>query len=106
MLSAFQVTQVGSLYSNIQVSRGVTKRFIGAQLFVPAQPGLTPEWIRANLTRHTAQSQEQRSYECPLDLPGVSMNVVSGGTGFWIQISSNDSDTATEILKRARETVK
>ena len=106
MLSQFQVTQVGSVYADLSGGRGINKRFIGAQLFVPAQPGLTAEWIKANLSRHSEQPATHRSFKCPLDLPGTTMNVVSGGTGFWIQITSNDEDVAHEILERARQIVR
>ena len=104
MLSSFQVSQVASLYSSTHAERS-TERLIGAQLFVPAQPGLTAEWIQANLARHSGQAPAQRSTECPLDVPGASMNVVSGGTGFWIQISSADPAVAGVILKRAKESL-
>ncbi|HTQ04176.1 MAG TPA: hypothetical protein VMI54_09975 [Polyangiaceae bacterium] len=106
MLAAFQVTQVGSLYVSVPTTAGSAQRFVGAQLFVPAQPGLTPEWIRANLARHLADHGTSAEVSCPLDIPGVTTNVVSGGTGFWIQISSNDAGTAKEILNRARQTVR
>jgi hypothetical protein len=102
MLAQFQVTQVASLYVKVPAGRGAIKRLVGAQLFVPAQPGLKAEWIRANLSRHTAEPMTHRSYSCPLDLRGVKTNVASGGTGFWIQISSQDSEAAHEILERAR----
>jgi len=106
MLAAFQVTQVSSLYVSIPTTAGSAQRFVGAQLFVPAQPGLTPEWIRANLARHLTEQSAHSEHSCPLDVPGVTTNVVSGGTGFWIQISSGDAATAKEILNRARQTVR
>jgi hypothetical protein len=89
-----------------QQGRGTVRRVIGAQLFVPAQPGLTAEWIQANIQRHQRETKVHRTYDCPLDLENVSLNVVSGGTGFWIQISSRDSDTAKEILNRAKRVIR
>ncbi|HVZ32853.1 MAG TPA: hypothetical protein VG963_10525 [Polyangiaceae bacterium] len=106
MLASLQVTQVGSLYTRVGAGKGVTQRFAGAQVFVPAQQGLTAEWIQANVQRHIAEAKMGRSYDCPLDLDGISVNVVSGGTGFWIQISSQSNDTAKEILNRARRLVR
>ena len=100
MLTQFQITQVASLHETAAEGRGAVNRLIGAQLFVPAQPGLTPEWIRANLARHAKEPGTHPS--CPIDLPGVTTAVTSGGTGFWIQISSADAKTAQEILERAR----
>src|SRR5438876_8726026 len=54
MLASLQVTQVASLYTMEVAPRGSVRRFSGAQLFLPARPGLTPEWIQANISRHTA----------------------------------------------------
>jgi len=105
MLGSFQVTQVGSLYTRVNAGKGTAQRFAGAQVFVPAQPGLTAEWIQANVARHVAEAKGPRSFDCPLDLDGISVRVVSGGTGFWIQISSQNGDTAKEILNRARRLV-
>jgi hypothetical protein len=106
VLARYDVTQVGSLYMTQQQGRGTVRRVIGAQLFVPAQPGLTAEWIQANIQRHQRETKVHRTYDCPLDLENVSLNVVSGGTGFWIQISSRDSDTAKEILNRAKRVIR
>jgi hypothetical protein len=105
MLAAFQVTQVASLYTRVNAGKGIARRIAGAQVFVPAQPGLTAEWIQANVTRHLA-AKSPGSYDCPLDLDGIKASVVSGGTGFWIQISSENGDTAKEILNRARRLVR
>jgi hypothetical protein len=39
-------------------------------------------------------------------VPGAVTKVVSGGTGFWVQITARDGDRAEEILKRARRMVR
>ncbi len=103
-LSSFQITQVASLYTDEHINQTVYRRFAGAQVFLPAQPGLTAEWIRASIARH--QTNAQTAYECPLDIKGATISVASGGTGFWVQISARDAETAKEILNRARRLVR
>ena len=103
-LASFQITQVASLYTDEHINQTIVRRFAGAQVFLPAQPGLTPEWIRASIARH--QTGTQTAYECPLDIKGATVSVASGGTGFWVQISTRDADTAQEILNRAKRLVR
>ena len=105
MLASLQVTQVASLYTTELAPRGSVRRFAGAQVFIPAKPGLTPEWIQANIARHEA-SKGRPAYDCPLDVAGARVTVTSGGTGFWVQIASKDPDAAREILSRARRLVR
>lgn len=101
-LASFQVTQVASLYSDEHINQTVYRRFAGAQVFLPAQPGLTAEWIRASIARHQTSAQTA----CPLDIKGATIAVTSGGAGFWVQISARDADTAREILNRAKRLVR
>jgi len=103
-LASFQITQVASLYTDEHINQTIFRRFSGAQVFLPAQPGLTPEWIRASIARH--QTNAQTGYGCPLDIKGAMVSVMSGGTGFWVQISANDADAAKEILNRAKRLVR
>jgi len=103
-LASFQITQVASLYADEHINQTIVRRFTGAQVFLPAQPGLTPEWIRASIARH--QSNPRATYECPLDIEGATVTVTSGGTGFWVQISAKDADAAKEILNRAKRLVR
>jgi hypothetical protein len=103
-LASFQITQVASLYTDEHINQTIYRRFAGAQVFLPAQPGLTPEWIRTSIARH--QTSAQTSYECPLDIKGATVSVASGGTGFWVQISAKDPDVAKEILSRAKRLVR
>jgi hypothetical protein len=107
MFSSFQVSDVGSLYVGSRSGRGAdAQRFAGARLFLPAQPGLTPEWIQANLAKHAAEAKGHPSKECPLDVPGATFSVNSAGDGFWVAISAKDSAGAKEVLDRARMLVR
>ncbi len=40
-LASFQITQVASLYTDEHINQTIFRRFSGAQVFLPAQPGLT-----------------------------------------------------------------
>jgi hypothetical protein len=68
-------------------------------LFVPAQPGLTAEWLQAQLARRS--SSPQAAAQCPLDVPGASIKVQSGGPGFWVSVAAQDDAGAREVLRRA-----
>ena len=106
-LGAFKVTQVASLYITQRVGRGSTERLGGARMFLPAQPGLTAEWIGANIAGHVASARKHAvSYDCPLDVPGATATVTSAGTGFWVNISAAEPEAANEILNRARRIVR
>jgi hypothetical protein len=73
---------------------------VGAQLFVPAEKGLTAEWL--NYQYRERMAHRQRSGDCPLDLPGLSVSVQSAGPGFWVQLSASDESSAKEVLRRSR----
>ena len=105
-LSAYQPTQVAPLYELVPAGHGGgTERLSGAQLFVPAHAGLTAEWLRANLERHIVDMKQHPMTGCPLANGVITIAVVSGGTGFWVQISTKNTDTAKSILQQARSLV-
>jgi hypothetical protein len=78
----------------------------GAQLFVPAREGLTREWLAASVQEALARAQtSEPSASNVCDSPrvkDVSVRVVSGGTGFWVQLISADQGSSTALLKWAR----
>jgi len=76
------------------------KILAGARVFIPAEPGLTAEWLRAQLDRRAALAIE--AFQCPLDVRGVRVSVQSGGPGFWVTIASDDREKAKEVLRRAQ----
>lgn len=83
--------------------RGSTSRLAGAQVFVQAEPGLTPEWLELQLTRHIAAMHGGGSMkDCALDMKDVSVRVDSAGTGFAVRIMAHDPSKAEEVLRRAR----
>ena len=73
---------------------------VGAQLFVPAEKGLTAEWLNSQYRERIAQ--RRTSDDCPLDLAGLNVSVQSAGPGFWVQLSAPDENTAKEVRRRSR----
>lgn len=83
--------------------RGSTSRLAGAQVFVQAEPGLTPEWLELQLARHIAAMHGQGSMkDCAFDVKDVSVKVDSAGTGFAVKIIARDPNKAEEVLRRAQ----
>ncbi|HEY8943588.1 MAG TPA: hypothetical protein VIM73_04970 [Polyangiaceae bacterium] len=104
-LAGYNVTRVAPYRIEERVGRGVLRRLAGAQLFIPAQQGLTKELVGANVTRHLREMRSTTMPGCPLDLERVSVTVSSATTGYWVQISAKDREVAKEILARAQHLV-
>jgi hypothetical protein len=77
-------------------------RFRGAEVFVPAQPGVTAEWLDRVLTFQIAAG------ECDFGVPKVNVDVLSDGGGFTVRLSSvrDDEREAAQILSRTQQLVK
>ena len=73
----------------IPSGQGSYDRLVGARAYVPAKPGLTGEWLHAQLARRSAAPQQ--GTECPLDVPGVAISVTSAGPGFWVSLAARES---------------
>jgi hypothetical protein len=96
----YPVTKVVPHHTAVAAGQGTYDRLVGARAYVPAKPGLTGEWLHAELARRSAEPRA--GTECPLDVPGVSISVRSAGPGFWVSLVSSDHDDAREVLRRAR----
>ena len=96
---AHRVTKVTPYRSQLFVGRGTVLR--GANLFVPAERGLTAEWLERELLSHLAAMGSKDMRDCPLDVAKVRVNVQSGGAGFWVRLTAPDTTTAREVLRRA-----
>jgi hypothetical protein len=71
--------------------------FRGAEVFVPAQPGLTREWLQRVVSFQIAAG------ECDFGAPEVSVSVLSAGGGFSVRLSGSGEKEAREILNRAQQ---
>jgi hypothetical protein len=104
-LSVYNANRVVPLRVEQRVGRGTIQILKGAQVFIPAQAGLSAEWVRVNIERHVAAMRTHSMPNCPLSVADVRVSVVSGGTGFWAQLASDDPAAAREILRRAERIV-
>ncbi len=91
---------VRPLYNYEDAGYTAFRQFIGAEVFVLAQPGLTAEWLDRVLTSQVAAG------ECNFGVPKVNVEVLSDGGGFSVRLSSNDEKGAAEVLRRAQQMVK
>src|SRR5436190_16544068 len=76
------------------------REFRGADLFVPAQPGLTQEWLQRVLSYQIAAG------ECDFGAPDAKVTVLSSGGGFAVQISGKSEKDAGVILRHAQQLVR
>ncbi len=103
ILREHRVTSVTPYRIQEYHGRGATSRLAGAQIFVQAEPGLTPEWLELQLARHIAAMHGDRSMkDCAFDVKDVSVRVDSAGTGFAVKLIARDASKAEEVLRRAR----
>lgn len=91
---------VKPLYSYEDAGYAAFRQFRGAEVFVPAQPGLTAEWLDRVLTSQVA------SGECNFGVSKVDVQVLSDGGGFSVRLSSHNEKGAAEILRHAQQMVK
>ena len=88
-------------------SKSQSGRTEGAIVTFRAVPGMTSQWLQRVVNCHLARNAalghdaSEKAY-CPLALKGVSARVSGTDTGFAVAIRSDDTQTAQEILKRAR----
>ena len=94
------------------VNQGKQSRSVaaGATIRFRAVPMLTTEWLQHEINCHLARGaavgfeMPEMNY-CPLMLKGVTATASSAGDGFVVQVTSDDPNTAKEILTRAQALV-
>lgn len=91
----------------VPLGRSSATRLAGATVAFRPVPGLTQEGLQRIVQCHQARNavlgyQTPEMAYCPLALKDVTANVRSGGDRFLVEIRSDDDDTASEILTRAR----
>jgi len=87
--------------------RGIRERLAGATLYIPAEPGITTDWLKRVADAHHAQMAGAPMKDCVFAVPGSEIEVSSNNSGFlMVAIRSNDAGTAKEILRRAELAVK
>jgi hypothetical protein len=76
------------------------REFRGAEAYVPAQPGLTAEWLQRVLSYQVATG------ECDFGVRDVAVSVIPAGGGFSVRVSGKDERAAAVILRHAQQLVK
>jgi hypothetical protein len=94
------IQSVKPLYSNEDAGYTAYRQFRGAEVLVPAQPGLTAEWLERVFTSEVAAGQ------CDLGTSKVHVQVLSAGGGFSVRLSSDDEKGAAQILRHTQQMVK
>ena len=94
---------------NAQVQRGhaIQQRLVGATLFIPAQAGLTTDWLKQQVDEHQARmAHEGPMKDCVFDVANSHVDVSSNGSGYlMVAVRSDNLDSAKEILRRAQATL-
>ena len=72
------------------------RRFRGAEIIVPAQPGLTAEWLQRVLSNQIAAGA------CDFGVERMNVDVMSAGDAFSVRLSGSDERAAGVILKHAQ----
>lgn len=76
----------------------------GARVTFRALPGMTGEWLQrvvdCHLARNAVVGKDPAMSFCPLAVPRATASVTSLGSGFAVDIASNDTDSVREIIKR------
>jgi hypothetical protein len=80
-------------------------RVVGAEIVFASLPGMTAEWLQRVVDCHLARNEvigaamKEMAY-CPLAVPHVKACVLSVGSGFAVDFTSNDEARGREILSR------
>jgi hypothetical protein len=101
------ILSVRPYQTSTSIGKQTMKRLSGAILYYRPEPGMTEQTLQSSLNQHLRfmRANPRATSEMPdspLNLENVRTAVVPGTDSFYIYIYSNDSDTAKEILRRAR----
>jgi hypothetical protein len=91
---------VKPLYNYEDAGYTAFRQFVGAEVFVAAEPGLTAEWLDRVITSDIATGQ------CDLGVPRVDVQVLPAGGGFSVRLSADSEKGAAEVLRHAQQLVK
>jgi hypothetical protein len=98
---------VDPLTETVSTSKGPSLRVVGAVITFRALPGMTTPWLQRVVDCHLARNAalghvDTEMPDCPLVPKDVSAHVRQTDAGFAVDVRSDDSATAAEILRRAR----
>ena len=82
-------------------------RLAGATLFIPAERGVTTDYLKRVADAHQAQMASGAMKDCPFGVAGSTIEVSSNNSGYlMVAVRSSDDAAAKEILRRAELAVK
>lgn len=87
-------------YSTFEDIYTTNTQLRGAELIVPAQPGLTREWLQRVVSFQIAAG------ECDFGVRNATVSVLPAGDAFSVRIVGDDDRAAAEILHHATQMVK
>jgi hypothetical protein len=101
------IASVQELVTKTTVGKSTSPRQVGAVVALRAVPGLTAQWLQRVVDCHLARNAAlghnvpEMPY-CPLVPNGVAATVAPTATGFAVEVRSDDTAVAQEILRRAQ----
>jgi hypothetical protein len=101
------VTGVAELHTSASTQSPAPGLLVGAAVTIRAVPGLTKEYLQRLVSCHVARNATMghsmpEMATCPLAVKGARATVESAHGGFVVEVRSDDSAAAAEILRRAR----
>jgi hypothetical protein len=99
VLTQYGASSAAPYRAEENVGYGTYTQLRGAQVFVPAREGLTEQWL-------TLQVQRNLGDTCKPGVKDVRVQVVSAGTGFWVQLIAANQSNASDLLHWAEGIVR
>ena len=104
-----QVAAAQPLRERVQLGGRIFRdRLAGATLFIPAEKGVTTDYLKRIADAHQAQMGAGAAMkDCPFGVAGSTIEVTSNNSGYlMVAIRAKDDGAAKEILRRAELAVK
>jgi anti-sigma factor RsiW len=78
-----KVAYVQPQTAQVQQGHAVQQRLVGATLFIPAQAGLTTDWLKRQVDEHQARmAHGQMMKDCVFGVANSHVDVSSNGSGY------------------------
>lgn len=102
-----KVAYVQPQNAQVQLGKSVRPRLVGATLYIPAQAGLTTDWLKRQVDEHQARmTHGEMMKDCVFGVANSHIAVSSNGSGYlMVAVQSDNLDSAKEILRRAQATL-
>jgi hypothetical protein len=101
-----KVKHVEPTYRQEFLARAIQpRRLVGANLYVPAEPGMTPAYAERVLACHASASGPAQAND-PLRVDGAKVRVSMAGPSMRIAITGKTHDAGREIWQRAQTLVR